>query len=76
MDEDGDDANHSLFIPRPIHDAIETGSLDLVQLLIQYGADPLAEFGEKTPVEFARAVGQNEIFRYLKGSEMSSDKDL
>ena len=62
-----------LLSSRPIHDAIEAGSLDLVKLLIQYGADPLAEFGEKTPVEFARAQGQNEIFRYLKGSEKFPD---
>jgi len=38
-----------------------------VKVLISHGADPLAEFGEKTPVEFARAVDQKEVYKYLKG---------
>jgi len=37
-----------------------------VKVLISHGADPLAEFGEKTPVEFARAVDQKEVYKYLK----------
>ena len=51
---------------RPIHDAIEVGSLELVKLLIRYGADPLAEQGEKTPVEFALDMEQPEIHDYLQ----------
>ncbi len=50
---------------RPIHDAIEVGAFDLVKLLIQYGADPLAEQGEKTPAEFALDMEQPEIHDYL-----------
>ena len=53
--------------PRPLHDAIESGSLEMVCLLIQHGADPLAEFGDHTPMEFARNEGQEEICSYLQG---------
>ena len=52
---------------RPIHDAIESGCLDLVKVLISHGADPLAEFGEKTPVEYALSIDQKEIYKYLEG---------
>ena len=52
---------------RPIHDAIESGCLDLVRVLISHGADPLAEFGEKTPVEYALSIDQKEIYKYLEG---------
>ena len=51
---------------RPIHDAIEVGSLELVKLLIQHGADPLAEQGENTPVEIALKEKQPEIHAYLQ----------
>ena len=52
---------------RPIHDAIESGSLEVVQLLLRFGADPLAEFGESTPAEYASDVGQPHIAQYLRG---------
>ena len=55
------------YIYRPIHDAIESGCLDLVKVLISHGADPLAEFGEKTPVEYALSIDQKEIYKYLEG---------
>lgn len=42
------------------------GSLEVVKLLIEYGADPLAEQGEKTPVEFALEMEQPEIHAYLQ----------
>ena len=51
---------------RPIHDAIEVGAFDLVKLLIQNGADPLAEQGEKTPAEFALEMDEPEIHDYLQ----------
>ena len=51
---------------RPIHDAIETGNLDLVKLLLQHGADPMAELGERTPLEHALAHEQYEIHDYLE----------
>ena len=56
---------------RPIHDAIEVGAFDLVKLLIRYGADPLAEQGEKTPAEFALEMEQPEIHAYLQGKEIA-----
>ena len=52
---------------RPIHDAIESGNLELLQLLLSYGADPMAEIGEKTPVEYALANNQMEIHAFLQG---------
>lgn len=55
-----------LFTHRPLHDAIEVGSLELVKLLISHGADPLAEQGEKTPAEFALTMEQPEIHSYLQ----------
>ena len=51
---------------RPLHDAIEVGSLEVVQLLIEHGADPLAELGEKTPLEYALMHNQLEIYDYLQ----------
>ena len=54
-------------VDRPIHDAIESGCLDLVKVLISHGADPQAEFGEKTPMEYALSIDQMEIYKYLEG---------
>ena len=50
---------------RPIHDAIEIGSLEIVKLLIQHGADPMADIGDKTPLEFSKSMEQDEIHDYL-----------
>ena len=52
---------------RPIHDAIEIGCLELVKLLIDYKADVMMEFGERTAVEFAMEHKQLEIAEYIKG---------
>lgn len=52
---------------RPIHDAIELGCLELVKLLIDYNADVMMEFGERTAVEFAMEHNQREIAEYIKG---------
>ena len=57
---------HNFIYCRPIHDAIEVGAFELVKLLIRYGADPLAEQGEKTPAEFALDMEQPEIHAYLQ----------
>ena len=63
-------------VRRPIHDAIERGSLELVKLLVQHGADPQAEFGEKTPVEYAKFHEQMEIHDYLQCECMNADHVL
>ena len=55
---------------RPIHDAIDVGSLELVKLLIQHGADPLAEQGDKTPIEIAFDRNLPEIHSYLQCKTM------
>lgn len=51
---------------RPIHDAIESGNLEVVKLLVSHGADPMAEIGEKTPMEFALSLDQSAIFAFLE----------
>ena len=55
---------------RPIHDAIEIGSLDLVKLLIDHNADLTVEYGERTAVEFAIDQDQIEIAEYIKGGQL------
>lgn len=52
---------------RPIHDAIEIGCLELVKLLIDYKADLMVEYGERTAVEFAMDQNELEIGAYIKG---------
>lgn len=52
---------------RPIHDAIEIGCLELVKLLIDYKADLMVEYGERTAVEFAMDQNELEIASYIKG---------
>ena len=52
---------------RPIHDAIEAGNMEIVKLLVEHGADVMAEYSEKTPFELATYLEQNEIAYYLKG---------
>ena len=37
-----------------------------MKLLLSHGADPTAEIGEKTPLEFAMANGQIEIHAFLE----------
>ncbi len=50
---------------RPIHDAIDIGALDIVQSLVQHGADPTAELGDKTPLYLAKTNKRPEIYDYL-----------
>lgn len=40
--------------------------MELVKLLIQCGADPTAEFGEKTPLEHAINFERADIIDYLE----------
>ena len=52
---------------RPIHDAIEAGDLTIVRLLVEHGADLMAEQGGKTPTDLAKSLGLSEISAYLDG---------
>ena len=63
----GDQFSTCLLLCRPIHDAIEIGSMELVKLLISHRADLMVEYGERTAVEFAMDQNQLEIADYLKG---------
>ena len=56
-----------LFVSRAIHDAVETGMLEMVRVLVEHGADPCTEHLDKTPCEMARALGHTEIHNYLQG---------
>lgn len=41
---------------RPIHDAVENDNVEMVRLLIVYGADPtLATYGGASPVKIAHS---------------------
>lgn len=60
---------YAISLCRPIHDAIEIGSLDLVKLLIDHNADLMVEYGERTAVEFAIDQDQIEIAEYIKGGQ-------
>ena len=46
----------------------------MVRLLIMHGADPLAEMGDKTPVEYAMAMKQEDICKYLQSELMFVDR--
>ncbi len=50
---------------RPIHDAIDIGALDIVESLVQHGADPTAELGDKTPLYLAKTTNHPQIYDYL-----------
>ncbi len=39
-----------------------------MKLLVEHGADPLAEIGDKTPVEYAMSLEKWEIRKYLQGT--------
>ncbi len=51
---------------RPIHDAVEVGAVDIVKTLVEHGADPTAELGEKNPLDLAKENCHPEICDYLK----------
>lgn len=66
-------SNHNITIYytfRPIHDAIEAGDISIVKLLVQHGADVMAEYSEKTPLELAKSHRQTEIAYYLEGRKL------
>ena len=57
----------ALRVRRAIHDAVETGMLEMVRVLVEHGADPCTEYLDKTPCEIARSLGHMEIHQYLQG---------
>jgi hypothetical protein len=59
-----------IYNARPIHDALEAGELSIVKLLVQNGADFMAEYGGKTPLELAKSHGHLDIANYLEGSKL------
>ena len=52
---------------RPIHDAIEVNSLEIVKFLVENGADISAEREGKTLIDIAVAHGFQDIADYLRG---------
>ena len=52
---------------RPIHDAIERNSLDIVKLLIENGADITVEREGKTLLDVAEHCGFQDVIDYLEG---------
>ena len=57
---------------RPIHDAIEIGALEVVKLLVEYGADPTAELGDKSPLDLAKTLKTPEMLNYLQRKPFST----
>jgi len=55
------------FYSRPIHDAIEGNTLEIVKYLVENGADISVEREGKTLIDIAVANGFQEIADYLKG---------
>ena len=56
-----------IYCPRPIHDAIEGDSLEIVKLLVESGADISVEREGKTLINIAEEHGFKEIIDYLEG---------
>jgi len=51
----------------PLTDAIwESGNLDMVQLLIDHGADPMMKGNRKSPLEWAQEKDKKDIVAYLQ----------
>ena len=59
--------NFVVSVSRPIHDAVESGCLQLVKLLVQHGADFSAEYGGRTPLELAHSLGHIDIVHHIEG---------
>ena len=55
------------FHPRPIHDAIEGNTLEMVKFLVENGADISVEREGKTLIDIAVAHGYQDIADYLIG---------
>ena len=52
---------------RPIHDAVEGNSLEIVKLLVDSGADIFVEREGKTLINIAEEKGFKKIVDYLEG---------
>ncbi|KRX10001.1 Ankyrin repeat-containing domain [Pseudocohnilembus persalinus] len=61
----------------PLHWAVKRGNLDLVKILIQFGANPLVlDSADRVPKEIAVKYGFREIFKYLNKLEKLEKKKL
>lgn len=52
---------------RPIHDAVEGNSLEIVKLLVENGADIFVEREGKTLMDIAEELAFQDIIDYLEG---------
>ena len=57
----------SCYCHRPIHDAIEGNSLEIVKLLVESGADISVEREGRTLMNIAEENGFKDIVDYLEG---------
>ncbi|MCI6508582.1 MAG: ankyrin repeat domain-containing protein [Bacilli bacterium] len=56
----------SEFEQTPLHKAVILGNLDIIKLLIKYGADPeLVDEKNQSPLDYAQDEGDQEIIKYL-----------
>jgi len=56
----------SEFEQTPLHKAVIRGNLDIVKLLIKYGADPsLVDEKNESPLDYAKDENEEEIIKYL-----------
>jgi ankyrin repeat protein len=53
----------------PLFAAIHKGHLNILKLLVKYGINTNIKYGDKTPLTFARQMGNEEIVRYLTDIE-------
>jgi len=50
----------------PLHGAVDSGRLDVVKLLVAWGADPLVQDGKgRLAIEWAQKMSHNDIVEYL-----------
>jgi len=59
------------FYFRPIHDAIEGNTMDIVKFLVENGADTSVEREGKTLIDIAVSHGFQDIADYLKGMPLA-----
>ncbi|OTF83432.1 BCL-6 corepressor-like protein [Euroglyphus maynei] len=64
------------FSARPLHDAIENDHIEIVRLLLSYGADPrISTYSGTTPLQLSRSKAMS---KFLQGfySDISTDRSM